>query len=173
MAHWRAEEQRLPPHQNEAPHASGRERLQQNVNAIARCLAVLREEREYTDTAAFKVLFDPQLLVNGEWGTGKTHLLCDVTQERIDLGKASVLVLAKNFEGAIVSEVFSRFNHTGSVEAIFDQLQELGTNLNERAVVILDGVNEGRRREWRRAISMIRALVTDRSALGLIVTCWS
>src|SRR5204863_1290256 len=41
----------------------------------------------------------------------------------------------------------------------------------ERAVVILDGVNEGRRREWREAVTTLQALVADRPNIGLIVTC--
>jgi hypothetical protein len=99
MAHWRTEEEKLPPPQKENTYSSARDTVRGNINAIGRCLAVVREEKEYTDTAAFKVLCDPQLLVSGEWGTGKTHLLCDVTQDRIGRGQATVLLLAKNFQG--------------------------------------------------------------------------
>ena len=38
-------------------------------------------------------------------------------------------------------------------------------------VVILDGVNEGRRPEWRKAISTLQVLVADRPNVGLIVSC--
>lgn len=171
MTHWRAEEEKLPNPEGESTYSSARDTVQGKINAIGRCLAVLREEKEYTDTAAFKVLWDPQLLVTGEWGTGKTHLLCDVTQERIRRGQATALVLAKNFQGLVVAEMCARIETNRTVEEVFDQLQEASSRLEERAIVILDGVNEGRRREWREAITVLRALMAGRPGVGLIISC--
>ena len=54
---------------------------------------------------------------------------------------------------------------------VFDRLEELACETTERAVVILDGVNEGRRPEWRNAVTTLQALVADRPNIGLIVTC--
>lgn len=171
MAHWRAEEEKLPPPQGEDTYSSAHDTVRGNMNFIGRCLAVVREEKEYTDTAAFKVLCDPQLLVSGEWGTGKTHLLCDVTQDRIGRGQATVLVLAKNFQGRVVAEICGRIEAGRTAEEVFGQLQEAAGRLGERAVVIVDGVNEGRRREWRQAVTALRALVAGRPGIGLIITC--
>ncbi len=120
---------------------------------------------------AFKVLFDPQLLVSGEWGTGETHLLCDVTQDRIGRGQATVLVLAKNFQGSVVAEICARIEAGRTEIEIFDRLEELANETGERTVVIIDGVNVGRRREWREAVTTLQALVADRPSIGLIVTC--
>ncbi|MFO0705989.1 MAG: hypothetical protein U0412_03960 [Nitrospira sp.] len=134
-------------------------------------MEVVRDEMEYTDTAAFKVLGDPQLLVIGEWGTGKTHLLCDVTQDRISRGQATVLILAKNFQGQVIAQICGRIEAGRTVEDLFDQLQEVGGKLGERTIVIVDGVNEGRRREWRQAVTALRMLVNSRPGIGLIITC--
>jgi hypothetical protein len=173
VAHWRAEEEKLPSPQEKSAYSSERDTVRGNINAIERCLAVVREEVEYTATAAFKVLGDPQLLVSGEWGTGKTHLLCDVAQDRIGRGQATVLVLAKNFQGRVVAEICGRIEAGLKAEDLFDQLQEAVDRLGERAIVIVDGVNEGRRREWRQAVAALRALVSSRSGIGLIITCRS
>lgn len=173
VAHWRAEEKKLPPRQEENTYSSARDTVRGNINAIERCLAVVREEMEYTDTPAFKVLCDPQLLVSGEWGTGKTHLLCDVAQDRIGRGQATVLVLAKNFQGRVVAEICGRIEAGRTPEGLFDQLQESMDRLGERAIVIVDGVNEGHRREWRQAVTALRVLVSGRPGIGLIITCRS
>ena len=122
-------------------------------------------------SSAFKVLFDPNLLVTGEWGTGKTHLLCDFTQDRIDRSRATVLVLAKNFQGSVVAEICSRIEKGRTAVEVFDRLEELAYQTGERAVVIVDGVNEGRRPEWQEAITTLQALVADRPNIGMIVTC--
>jgi hypothetical protein len=171
MAHWRAEEEKLPRPEGGSTYSGTSDTVRGNMNAIGRCLAVVREEKEYIATSAFKVLCDPQLLVSGEWGTGKTHVLCDVTQERIGRGQATVLLLAKNFQGRVVSEVCGRIEANRTADEVFDRLQETARGLGERAVVIVDGVNEGRRREWRQAVGALRALVFSRPEIGLIITC--
>lgn len=171
MAHWRAEETKLQPADGDSGYSSARNTVRGNMNALGRCLAIVRGEKEYIQSAAFKVLSDPQLLVSGEWGTGKTHLLCDVTQERIGRGQATVLVLAKNFQRSVVAEICARIETGRTAAEVFDRLEELANETRERAVVIVDGVNEGRRREWREAVTTLQALIADRPGTGLIVTC--
>jgi len=171
MAHWRAEEAKLPPADGDNGYSPAHNTVRGNMNAIGRCLAIVRDEKEYIQSPAFKVLFDPQLLVSGEWGTGKTHLMCDFTQDRIDRCQATVLVLAKNFQGSVVAEICARIEAGRTAVEVFDRLEELANETAERAVVILDGVNEGRRRDWREAVTTLQALVTGRPNIGLIVTC--
>lgn len=171
IAHWRAEEAKLQPADGESGYSSLRKTVRGNMNALGRCLAIVRDEKEYIESAAFKAISDPQLLVSGEWGTGKTHLLCDVTQDRIGRGQATLLVLAKNFQGSVVAEICARIEAGRTAVEVFDRLEELANETGERAVVILDGVNEGLRREWREAVTSLQAFVADRPNIGLIVTC--
>ena len=169
--HWRAEQAKLQPVDKDTEYSSARDTIRGNINAIGRCLAIVRDEKEYIQSPAFRVLFDPNLLISGEWGTGKTHLLCDFTHDRIDRSQATVLVLAKNFQGGVVAEICSRIEPGHTATDIFDRLEELAYEAAERTVVILDGVNEGRRREWRQAVTTLQALVADRPNIGLIVSC--
>lgn len=171
MAHWRAEEARLPPREADSEYSSARNTIRGNMDALGRCSAIVRDEEEYIQSAAFHVLSDPQLLVSGEWGTGKTHLLCDVTQHRVSRGQATLLVLAKNFNGSIVAEISERIETGRTAIEVFDRLEELAKENGERTVVIVDGVNEGRRREWREAVTSLKALIEGRPGIGLIVTC--
>ena len=171
MEHWRAEKAKLQPADRDSGYSSARDTIRDNMNAIGRCLVILRDEKEYIRSPAFKVLFDPKLLVRGEWGTGKTHLLCDVAQERIGRSQATVLVLAKNFQGNVVVEICSRIETGRTAVQVFDRLEELACESAERAIVMLDGINEGGRRDWRDAVTTLQALVADRLNIGLIVTC--
>ncbi len=171
MAYWRAEEAKMQPSDGDSGYSSAHNTVRGNMNAIGRCLAIVRDEKEYIQSPAFKVLFDPQLLVSGEWGTGKTHLLCDVTQARIDCGQATLLVLAKNFQDSVVAEICARVEAGRTIVEVFDRLEKIANAAAERAIVILEGVNEGRRREWRKAVTRIQALVADRPNIGLIVSC--
>ena len=169
--HWRVEVAKLQPADSDSGFSSTSNTIRGNMNDIGRCLAIVREEKEYIQSPAFKVLFDPYLLLSGEWGTGKTHLLCDFTQNRIGRSQATVLVLAKNFQGSVVAEICSRIETGRTAAEVFDRLEELAYATAERVVIILDGVNEGRRTEWREAVTTLQALVADRPNIGLIVTC--
>ena len=171
MAYWRVEEAKLQSADGDSGYSSAHNTIRGNMNAFGKCLSIVRDEKEYIQSPAFKVLFDPQLLVSGEWGTGKTHLLCDVTQDRIGRGQPTVLVLAKNFQGCVVAEICARIEEGRTAVEVFDRLEELTNETTERTVVILDGVNEGRRHEWREAVTTLQALVADRPNIGLIVTC--
>ena len=142
MDHWRAEDANLQQSDNDRSYSSTRNAIRSNMNDIQRCLAIVRDEKEFIPSPAFEVLSDPNLLVSGEWGTGKTHLLCDVTQNRIKSNQATILVLAKNFQGNIVEEICSRIEKGRTAVEVFDRLEELAYETAERAVVILDGVNE-------------------------------
>ena len=168
--HWRGKAE-LQSADSDGGRSSVSESIRSNMNDIGSCLAVVREEKEYIKSPAFKALFDPHLLVSGEWGTGKTHLLCDYTQERIDRNQPTALVLAKNFQGKVVAQVCSRIEVGPTAASVFNRLEKLGSQTADRAIVILDGVNEGSRREWREAVTVIQALVADRPNVGLIVTC--
>ena len=171
LDYWHAEEAELQPADKDSGYSSTRDTIRSNLIDIGRCVSIVRDEKEFVQSPAFKVLFDPKLLVSGEWGTGKTHLLCDVTQGRIRRSQATVLILAKNFQDRVVAEICSRIETGRSAVEVFDRLEELACATTERAVVILDGVNEGRRPEWRNAVTTLQALVADRPNIGLIVTC--
>jgi hypothetical protein len=171
VTRWRAEEAKLPPSERDSSYTAERENVLSNINILGRCLYIVREEQEYVDSAPFKALFDPQLLLTGEWGTGKTHLLCDLTQARVARNQATAFVLAKNFRDNPVAEVCARIDSGCTVIDVFDRLEALAAETSERALVILDGVNEGSRFEWRDAVTKFQTLVADRPNIGLIVTC--
>ena len=166
--HWRAEEAKLQPADSDSGFSSASNAIRSNLYNIRRCMAIVREEKEYIQSPAFKVLFEPNLLVSGEWGTGKTHLMCDFTQYRIGRSQATVFVLAKNFQDGVVEKICSRIETGRTVVEVFDQLAYANA---ERTVVIVDGVNEGRRSVWREAVATLQALVANRPNIGLIVTC--
>lgn len=171
MEHWRAEEAKLLPNEGSGSYSSERNTVRGNMDSVGRCLSILRDEFEYIATPAFRALFDPQILISGEWGTGKTHLLCDITQSRIDRGQALLLVLAKNFHGNVVEDICARIAAGLAADTVFERLDELARQSGERALILIDGVNEGHRKEWLEAIAAVQALIEHRPNLALVVTC--
>lgn len=171
VEHWRKRESDLRPRMNDKNRSPEFENIRSNIGLIDRCLNIVLAEKEYIESPSFKVLIDPNLLISGEWGTGKTHLMCDFLQDRTDRNKATVLVLAKNFQDNIVAKICHRIARDCAANYVFDQLEKLANQTGERTVVIVDGVNEGIRAEWKKAINSLQALVADRPTIGLILTC--
>jgi len=171
MDHWRAEETKRQSTERDYSYNPERAAIGSNINSIGRCLGILQDEKNYIQSPTFKVLFDPQLLVSGEWGTGKTHLLCDFTKNRISRGQPTALILAKNFQSKVVEKFCAHVGERITAEEVFNRLEDLARDTADRAIVILDGVNEGNRGEWRQAIATLRSLVVGRPNIGLIVSC--
>lgn len=172
MAHWRANEEKLPPSAEERGYSPAHNDVRHSIDMVGRCLSIVRDEQEYVGSPAFKVLSDPRLLVGGEWGTGKTHLLCDFSKLRIERGQATLLILAKNFHGKrIVADICHRLAPGRTVDEVFRDLDDVSRKASERAVVVVDGVNEGRRSDWRAAVAQLQSIVANHPRIGLIVTC--
>lgn len=167
--HWQAEEAKLGS--DDGSYSSERNTVRGNIEAIGGCLRVVRDELEYATSSSFKLLFEPVLLICGEWGTGKTHLLCDVTSDRLTHKAPTVLVLAKNFEGDVLADICGQLGEAKSVEDMFAELEVSGQGTAGRTVFIVDGVNEGRRRQWKIAINILLSLVAKHPNIGVVVTC--
>ncbi len=176
---WHDKEAELAAHESKdkssdrAGGVSQRDAIRSHVFAISGCISTLTEEQEFMATQAAKVLIDPFLLVSGEWGTGKTHLLCDVTQHRLRAKQTTLLILAKNFQGHsnLLDLICEEIAPGLTTLELIDHLQMSGKSVGERSLIIVDGVNEGRRAEWRKAINELLNLVRERSHVGLIISC--
>lgn len=168
-AYWRAEEAKLGPY--DGNYSSARNTIRGHIQSIGTCLSVVRDELEYAGSFSFKLLYGPNLLIAGEWGTGKTHLLCDVTTERLGRAAPTILVLAKNFQGDVLADIGAQMAAGISLEDQFACLNEVAGNAAERALVIVDGINEGRRREWRQAVAALLSLAAAHPNVGLVVSC--
>ncbi len=114
-------------------------------------------------------------LLSGQWGTGKTHFLCDFVKHRLEQGRPVLLLLAKSFQGAraIPSTLAAVTGIARSAEELLDHLEDLGAALEERVLVIVDGVNEGPRAPWRNAVDELAGLLASRRHVALVVSCRS
>lgn len=170
LAHWREEEAKLT--EAERSDRYGKQgTIFGHLSSINSCISVLRSELEFMEAPAFRVLSNPFLLITGEWGTGKTHLMCDVTLNRIGLGHPTLLILAKNFKTDILFDITERIHPGSDIETILDQIHIEAGRLGERAIIICEGINEGRRREWPSAVKQLKSLVTQRTNIALVITC--
>jgi hypothetical protein len=122
--------------------------------------------------ARLSLTYNKVLLV-GEWGTGKTHLLCDITRHRVDAGLPTLLFLAQSIPGG-GDPLDALCRATGLARdrrELLAELQSLGLTHGGRALLILDGINEGNRAAWQRSVSGLIQDVAILPNVGLVLSC--
>ena len=135
--------------------------------------SILREVRSALDQA--DTLANASLMVvKGDAGTGKTHLLCDVARHRIDMGAPTVLLMGQRFLAA--EEPWSQaLQHLdmrhATVEEFVGALEAAAQSTNSRALVMIDALNERRGREiWPVHLSSFLARLERSEWIGVVLS---
>lgn len=112
---------------------------------LLRLGSVLREARESLDHAE-RVAGSALLLLQGDAGTGKTHLLCDIARQRVAAGRPTVLLMGQRFVSS--EEPWSQARQQLdlvdlSTEEFVGALEAAAQAAGSRALLIIDALNEG------------------------------
>jgi len=145
--------------------------------SVARSVRELSERYERVDTAlqsaAMLARYSRALFVGGPWGTGKTHLLCDYTLARDGEDKPTLLALAHHIPPHMnpldgLAQV-TEFAKTG--RELLKKLSALGKQYGNRALLIIDAINEGDRESWKRYITAVEQDTRTMPWLGIVLSC--
>ena len=114
------------------------------------------------------------LLLYGEWGMGKTHLLCDLAKKQQKRGLPALLVLAKDFDpGKSPGNALAR--HADAIAPNFTELlrrlDTLGREAGVRALLLVDGINEKNPNgAWTRMLGKMLKQVRCFPYVGMVVS---
>lgn len=127
----------------------------------------------FLSSAAFKAINRNQLFLRGSWGTGKTHLLCDIANDRVKLGLPTLLILAQTLSAGVdpLLSVFQSSGLSSDVGAALQCLNDLGEQVGGRALILIDAINEGDRVAWHEHLDRIASLVSGYPNVGLVLSC--
>ncbi len=95
------------------------------------------------------------LLVTGQAGTGKTHLLADVNMRRIGRGLPSVLFLGEKFtDRPPLTQIVELLRFSGTPEELLGALNAAAEAAGGHTTILIDALNEGAGRElWRKHLA--------------------
>lgn len=135
--------------------------------------AAISDVEEFLRSPGCKLQYNNLALLLGEWGTGKTHYLCDFALTCIDQGIAALIVLAKDFEpDPDVGTALAQYTGlASSLDNLITHLNTAGTKSGRRAILIIDGINESDRQKWRKSIDAFRKTVKKYPYVGLVLSC--
>jgi hypothetical protein len=107
--------------------------------------------REFFDQTKIETLLNPYLLIYGEAGIGKSHLLADFCSKARNDGHLVFLSLGQHFvsdEDPWVQIIKSIAPQT-SLEEFFDEVSRYTELYSKKAIIVIDALNEGEgRRLW-------------------------
>lgn len=147
------------------------ERSLSRVSAIRRRLYQLTS---YLVDGPGRFLGDSQILfLEGPWGSGKTHYLCEFS---ISSGKdktSTIFVTAPGIENAKdpLSSLINSLDLSCSVENFLSQLNNFGAKSGKRFVLIIDSINEGDLQDWISWLQTFSGQIHRFPHIGLVVSC--
>ncbi len=135
-----------------------------------------RELREGSEALlrADELAASSALILRGNAGTGKTHLLCDVVKRRVDAHQPTVLLMGQRFvsNDAPWSQVLQHLDLAGlSAEEFIGALEASAQASGERALIAIDAINEGTGRTvWPTHLAAFLAQVERSPWLGVVLS---
>ena len=115
---------------------------------------------------------NPTLIIHGEAGCGKSHLLGDIAMKRKDFSLPTVLVLGNNFtNGTIERNILNQLGLSCTFDDFAKNLNEIGLRMRSRALIMIDAINEGPGPDlWRNQIAGFIKTIENYPAIGLVLT---
>ncbi|MDD5721097.1 MAG: hypothetical protein PHT16_01465 [Candidatus Pacebacteria bacterium] len=145
--------------------------LEHNLREFSRGI---REIDYFAKSHKAQLLNNPFLLILGQAGMGKTHLVCDITKNRLENElPPTVIVLGEKLLDIqdSLGAIFSAVSIKGSKKKILNELNERGKKANRRALIIVDAINEADRRGWKSGVYKLIHEVKNYHWVGLVMTC--
>ncbi len=128
---------------------------------------------EYLDSKEIHAFLTPYILIDGEGGCGKSHLIADTVQNRSKNGMKSVLFLGQHFKGQInpMQEMLQLLGVKDGFEAFLENMDRIGQQENHRVILFIDALNEGNGKEiWQDYLSGMLEKIKGYKWLGLVTS---
>ena len=170
LDHWEEKRKELRSLDNDERLFSQINEVGGKCTRLARLCNAVNEAEHYAHTGSFRLLYSPQLLLSGEWGSGKTHSLCDAALKCIHNHHPVLLILAKTYRDALNSSIPASISSRGDIDDILNSISKQTAKSQGRGLLILDGIDEARSDQMKEFVKKIRAKAA-RKQIGLIVSC--
>lgn len=115
---------------------------------------------------------NPTLIINGETGCGKSHLLGDIATRRKDLSSPIILLLGTNFkDDTIEKNILALLGLSCPFSDFINNLNEIGLKMKSRVLIMIDAINEGPGHNlWRNQIAGFVDEIKKYPAVGLVLS---
>ncbi|TDA64110.1 ATP-binding protein [Sulfuricurvum sp. IAE1] len=121
-----------------------------------------------------KVASTSLLILQGNAGTGKTHLLCDLAKQRIENNQPTVLLMGHQFTTLDFPWNQARYHldlPPMTLEEFVGALESAAEAADCRALILIDAINEGSGRElWPAHLAAFLSVVERSPWIGMVLS---
>ncbi len=115
----------------------------------------------------------PILIIKGEAGCGKSHLLGDIASQRKEHNLPTLLLLGQHFNKTetIENNILRQLGLECSFKDFITNLNDIGLQINSRVLILIDAINEGAGADlWKHQIAGFIHEVEKYPAIGFVMT---
>lgn len=119
-----------------------------------------------------KLADSPFLLIEGEAGIGKSHLIADVIEKSFKEAQYSILLLGQQFDkGDVWTQIKNQLDIRESKTEFLGALNSKAETIGTRIIIYIDAINEGNGKEiWSDQLNGLLDDIKQYSNLGLVLT---
>lgn len=158
-----------------AENSSNLNLVRRKLSDIGKLESIVYEITSFVNSHDFELIENNKMLLLGDWGTGKTHFLCDITKVRMERKLPTLLILANKLPTNInpIESVCKLTRIANTPKKLLAELNRLGKKKKSRALIIFDGINEGNRPTWKKFLPKITSIMNKYPFVSLILSCRS
>ena len=168
----RASDEALRALQAAPPDTAERRERDGDFGGAQRFVFAVRAVLDFLNSNSSALLQKNTLLLLGSWGMGKTHSLCDLTRRRMARRLPTLLCLAQHLQDGMhpLTALCQATGLAPNLAALLTGLNRMGRQTGGRSLLIVDAINEGDRRGWRRALLGLTRELRRYPNVGLILS---
>ena len=133
-----------------------------------------REFAHFLSSKLIKIAAVRAVLLHGEAGIGKSHLLCDLSFRRIGENHPTVFLLGQHYEGGnLLDTLRSSLDLSKCTNAqVLGALDAAGDAHKGRTLIIVDAINEGLHRDdWQNHIRAFLTEIAKYPNISVLLSC--
>ncbi|MGV0830246.1 AVAST type 2 anti-phage system protein Avs2 [Empedobacter brevis] len=114
----------------------------------------------------------PYLLIEGEAGIGKSHLIADIIKRSYSDNQLSILLLGQHFyAGNIWTQIKDLLDIKSTKEEFLGALNSKAESINSRIIIYIDAINEGEGKDiWHDQLNGLLDDIKGFPNIGLVIT---
>lgn len=116
---------------------------------------------------------NPTLIIQGDAGCGKSHLLGDIARQRKNQSLPTILLLGTTFNNSYTIEknILNILDLKYSFKEFLTDLNNIGLFINSRVLILIDAINEGAGVDlWKNQIAGFINEIQKYPAIGLVLS---
>lgn len=147
--------------------------ISDKIYRLNRALELIGDYVDYIYSKEIKAFNQPFILLEGEGGIGKSHLLADTIVKRNTIGNKSLLFLGQHFKGGRnpLNEILEMLNLKCDLDEFLLELNKIGVKNKSRIIIFIDALNEGNGKNiWKNYLGGIIEKVKQYKWIGLAMS---